>query len=210
MVTQIVHDSPETFPVRDGRKRGNDTHEKLYQAALAAFAESGFADTLIEDITDRAGTSRASFYFHFPTKDEVLIEAQQRRTLGILANIQQQIDDADTYSLSVKEFLEVILNAVMLQAEKETDPKLLQELLALQIRKPSQEGRNNPVAKVVFEFFKQAAGKGKVREDLSAADLTKAFMNCVFELLREVAENPKNYRKNGKRIIKIFIRGVAP
>jgi AcrR family transcriptional regulator len=44
------------------------THARLIDAARAAFEAKGYVDTTIDDITARAGASRATFYLYFPSK----------------------------------------------------------------------------------------------------------------------------------------------
>lgn len=58
--------------VRDRQRE--ETRKRLYHAALEIFARDGVANCRIEDIAQMAEVSRAAFYFHFPTKDDVLLE----------------------------------------------------------------------------------------------------------------------------------------
>jgi AcrR family transcriptional regulator len=58
--------------VRD--KQREETKRKLYEAALEIFCRDGVAQCRIEDISLKADVSRAAFYFHFHSKDEVLLE----------------------------------------------------------------------------------------------------------------------------------------
>jgi AcrR family transcriptional regulator len=164
----------------------------------------------IDRIAEAAGSSRSSFYFHFPAKDDVIRELQRRRANDITERFRQQAPAPDSTPQSIKEFLEITMDAVLTQAEFEDDPDLIREVLALQIRHPDEESRNNPVVKFVYNYFKRASELGQVRDDISPSELTKGFMNCVFELLKEVSENSENHRDSCNSIIKIFVRGVSP
>src|SRR3982751_753317 len=59
-------------PVRD--KQREETRRRIYLAALEIFRRDGVAQCRIEDIANKSEVSRGAFYFHFPTKDDVLIE----------------------------------------------------------------------------------------------------------------------------------------
>ena len=48
------------------------TRERLEQAALELFAEKGFADTTVPQITERAGVTTRTFFRYFSDKREVL------------------------------------------------------------------------------------------------------------------------------------------
>ncbi|MFW0793467.1 TetR/AcrR family transcriptional regulator [Gordonia sp. CPCC 205515] len=50
------------------------TRQLLLDTALAKFEEKGYAATTIDDIATAAGTTRATFYLHFPSKAEVMSE----------------------------------------------------------------------------------------------------------------------------------------
>lgn len=51
-----------------------ETRRKVFEAAVAVFRRDGVQECRIEDIATLAGVSRGTFYFHFPTKDAVLVE----------------------------------------------------------------------------------------------------------------------------------------
>lgn len=48
------------------------TRKRLTEAAVEEFEEKGYAAATIEDISRRAGTSRATFYTHFGNKAELV------------------------------------------------------------------------------------------------------------------------------------------
>jgi AcrR family transcriptional regulator len=51
------------------------TRQLLEQAFAQAIDEKGFQDTSVQDITDRAGVNRATFYAHFQDKYDLLDHA---------------------------------------------------------------------------------------------------------------------------------------
>jgi AcrR family transcriptional regulator len=50
------------------------TRTRLVEAAIEVFAEKGYARTTVDDIAERAGSTRATFYLHFKAKSDVLSE----------------------------------------------------------------------------------------------------------------------------------------
>src|SRR5215475_13002096 len=54
-------------------RRGLETRERLFRAALAKFAQKGFTDTTIEDITEAADLGKGTFFNYFPSKDHLLM-----------------------------------------------------------------------------------------------------------------------------------------
>ena len=58
----------------EGTTRGRpqaSSHEMLQDAAFELFLENSYAKTTVEDITQRAGVSRATFFNYFPAKSDV-------------------------------------------------------------------------------------------------------------------------------------------
>ena len=53
------------------RKR-RTAKEKIIEAAWALFMEQGYEQTTLQEILDRAGTSKGAFYHHFRAKEDLL------------------------------------------------------------------------------------------------------------------------------------------
>ncbi|HLJ42079.1 MAG TPA: TetR family transcriptional regulator, partial [Candidatus Acidoferrales bacterium] len=55
---------------RGGRRerRRTETRERIFRAALDLFAERGFMETTVEDITEAADVGKGTFFNYFPTK----------------------------------------------------------------------------------------------------------------------------------------------
>src|SRR5579875_1211156 len=52
--------------------------DRLAQAALALFDERGYEQTTVDDITERAGLSRTTFFRHYRPKDDVIFPDHDR------------------------------------------------------------------------------------------------------------------------------------
>jgi AcrR family transcriptional regulator len=50
------------------------TRAKLVDAALELFSSSGYDHATVDDISQAAGYSKGAYYFHFSTKDDILLE----------------------------------------------------------------------------------------------------------------------------------------
>ena len=49
-----------------------DRRERLYESALSLFRDQGYEETTVDQITQRAGLAKGTFFNYFPTKDAVL------------------------------------------------------------------------------------------------------------------------------------------
>lgn len=50
------------------------TRAKLVEAALKLFSTSGYEGATVDDISRAAGYSKGAYYFHFSTKEDILLE----------------------------------------------------------------------------------------------------------------------------------------
>lgn len=62
--------------------RAQRTIDSILDATREVFVEKGYGGTSIDDITTRAGVSRASFYTYFPTKRDALLALGSGATLA--------------------------------------------------------------------------------------------------------------------------------
>ncbi|MFC9681992.1 TetR/AcrR family transcriptional regulator [Streptomyces sp. NPDC056948] len=66
------------------RRRGN-TRQRIQDVALELFAEQGYEKTSLREIAERLDVTKAALYYHFKTKEEILV--------SIFEDLTQPIDD---------------------------------------------------------------------------------------------------------------------
>ena len=102
----------------------NKTKRRIFTTAIKLFAEKGFENTGIEEITAVAGVAKGSLYYHFETKEELFdmlleegkkllnnsIEIKTRHAKNALEKLQAIIMVQVKSILKYKEFVTVILN----------------------------------------------------------------------------------------------------
>lgn len=84
------------------QRRKEDRPAEITQAALAAFAEKGYAGTRVDDVAKRAGVSKGLLYLYFKTKED-LFKAVIRSFLS--PRIDALISNIEETELSAEEFL---------------------------------------------------------------------------------------------------------
>jgi AcrR family transcriptional regulator len=50
-----------------------ETRDRILEAAVTIFASKGYHDTKVDDIVAESQTSKGSFYFYFPSKQEIFM-----------------------------------------------------------------------------------------------------------------------------------------
>jgi len=51
----------------------HETRERILEAAVKVFATKGYHDTKVDDIVSKSKTSKGSFYFYFPSKQDIFL-----------------------------------------------------------------------------------------------------------------------------------------
>ncbi|MGV9867161.1 TetR/AcrR family transcriptional regulator [Rhodococcus koreensis] len=82
------------------------TRRKLVEAARTVFEQNGYANSAIDEITRRAGASRATFYLHFENKPAILLEVFRTAHLEpVLAAMDQLDTEVPLSKASIRNFI---------------------------------------------------------------------------------------------------------
>ena len=84
------------------RRRKSARPQEILDAALACFAEKGFAAARMDDIAERAGVTKGTIYLYFENKDAVF-KALVRESIG--AQIAHVIESIRAYEGSSRDLL---------------------------------------------------------------------------------------------------------
>lgn len=58
------------------KERANQTRQKIVDAAFSLMSSKPLAEIKVEDITERAGVAKGTFYVHFKSKEDVLHDVE--------------------------------------------------------------------------------------------------------------------------------------
>jgi AcrR family transcriptional regulator len=145
--------------VRD--KQREETRRRIYVAALEVFRRDGVAQCRIEDIANKSEVSRGAFYFHFPTKDDVLIELLRESQKPIAAKLAELPPNAK---------IDVVLETVAAEMATiwEKDPKLLPDVASVALKMTSvvMDREGVPVRDTLGKLFTAAAQRGELSDVL--------------------------------------------
>lgn len=152
-------------------RQREETRQRVYRAALAIFRRDGAEAAKIDDIANLAGVSRGTFYFHFPTKDDVLVELMSSSQLEVCARLAQIDREAD---------IRVALAAVAVAVAETwaTEPRLLADIGMVALKNTADQladtGRMHPLQQALVPWFAAAQERGQVSA-LIPPDLSSQF-----------------------------------
>jgi AcrR family transcriptional regulator len=68
----LTTDAHDAHDAHDGRRTGSDTRQRILAVAVELFSTRGYAGTSIRDITLTMGMTKASLYYYFESKEQIL------------------------------------------------------------------------------------------------------------------------------------------
>ena len=91
------------------RRRKDARPAEILEAALAVFAEKGYAATRMDDIAQRAGVTKGTIYLYFESK-EIVFRSLVQESIG--ATIQAATEAAQRFEGSSADLLRMILRGI--------------------------------------------------------------------------------------------------
>ncbi|RAU96992.1 TetR/AcrR family transcriptional regulator [Mycolicibacter senuensis] len=174
-----------------------ETRARLFEAAVAEIGRYGLAGADVSAIAGAAGVARGTFYFHFPTKEHVLVELEHNEE----ARIVDELGAADGELAAV---LSQLIDHV-LSAERRLGPVVFRDMLGLHFtstRPAEDELAQHPLLQFLPEVISRAQHRGQVSPELDAAELATFFLTGLFALLATGAHDGELLNRYATTIVK--------
>lgn len=157
------------------------TRERLMGAAIAEFKRAGMADADVGAIVAAAGVAHGTFFFHFPTKEHVLLELEQREEERIARQFAQFLKKPHDLEAALRESMRLVIGL-----EQRLGDLLFKDFLALhfsQTRPRVDEGVEHPVIAKVAGEIEAAQQRGDVAADVNPVNSAVFFLLGFYALL---------------------------
>ena len=189
-------------------KQRERTRQRLYEAALEVFRQDGVEAARVDDIAKTAGVSRATFYFHFPTKDDVLVARLAQSQARIHAEISALPPEADIETV-------LRLAARHIAHEWEDDPGLLREVGTVALKVTAQDlpaaTRRHPVQLALIPRFDSSVERAEIDTLIPAELLTEFFLVNLFGAALTWCSAPlAPLDEILDQVVTFFLRGARP
>ena len=173
---------------REGRRERHraETRERLFRAALKIFAERGYLQTTVEDITNAADVGKGTFFNYFPTKEHVLATLGSERIAAIERALQHAkkgpvlpvLRELATDLAGQSTASAALLRAIY-TAHASCEP------VRVELHKRLHLGR-----RLLAQIFTLGQKRGEIRRDRSAAELARLTQIVMLGLTLAWALNP--------------------
>ena len=156
-------------------------------AAIAEFKRSGMADADVSAIVTAAGVAHGTFFFHFPTKQHVLLELEKREEERIAKQLGRYADSNRNLSSILKEAVSLVLGL-----ERRLGAVLFKDFLALHFSqtRPADESKEHPVIVRVAQEIERAQQRGNVDPEVNPVNSAVFFLLGLYALLTTTHDWP--------------------
>lgn len=157
------------------------TRERLLGAAVAEFKRSGMAEADVGTIVAAAGVAHGTFFFHFPTKEHVLLELEHREEARIANQFAKFLEAGRDLADALQEAVRLISGL-----ERRLGDVLFKDFLALhfsQTRPPVEDGRDHPIIVGVAREIERGKERGEVDPEVIPMNSAVFFLLGLYALL---------------------------
>lgn len=168
-------------PLDRRERRRLDIRRRLLDAAYALFEAKGYKATTVADICEAADVAYKTFFNHFPSKQDVLLEIEQMALDGLLEHFAYALSlDVSTGERLRRLFERIATEA---QAAGPMHRDLLTELIhSVHVRgdEPEQVRR---VSEAIARLVEAGRRAGDLRDDYADETITELIQGAYYVLM---------------------------
>ena len=191
-------------------KQKRNTKGKIIAAAWELFYEQGYEDTTVEEIIDRSGTSKGSFYHYFDGKDALL------SSLSYLfdeeyARLQQELDpDMDAWDKLLH-----LNRALFAMIDSRISMELLARLLSSQLITKGNKhllDHDRLYFKYLRQIVREGQERGQITDVLTANEIVKLYALTERSLMYDwcLCGGEYSLTAYAEKMMPMFLGGLRP
>ncbi|MGA2428999.1 MAG: TetR/AcrR family transcriptional regulator [Candidatus Acidiferrum sp.] len=191
------------------QRRSAETRERLFRAALKLFADKGFAETTVEDITNAADVGKGTFFNYFPSKEHILIAFSDMQ----LSKLQTTVDQMRERPEPMRSFFRSLTLRMTEEPAKAPDVvrAILQANLSSSSVRTVMRERNARAEGLLTQLVQIGRERGEFRRDLPALELAQVFRQTIFgTLLMWSLYGDASLAERIEQAMEILWMGIAP
>jgi AcrR family transcriptional regulator len=181
------------------------TRAHLFEVAMRLFEQKGYDAINIDDIVRASKVARGTFYFHFPSKEDILYEAVQMGEAEIVVRMRAVLADRPFYDV-------LIATSDGFAATWGERRALLVQAGMAGLRRTISTARTReqePLRLELVRHVESALAKGELRSSLPAQMLADIFLLNVFAALMAWAPTGEpSLDVVMPAVIDLFLRGA--
>jgi len=181
------------------------TRERLMGAAIAEFKRSGMAEADVGAVVAAAGVAHGTFFFHFPTKEHVLLELERREEDRMAKQFGLFLQSNDDLAAALNESVRLVLGL-----ERRLGDVLFKDFLALhfsQTRPPAEGGQDHSLVVLLAKQIETFKARGDLDAEVNSLNSAVFFLLGLYALA--ITTNDPMRRELLDDLVKRTLRSMA-
>ena len=176
-VKSLANDGIEAQSSDRRQRRGAETRERLFRAALQLFGEKGFAQTTVEDITNAADVGKGTFFNYFPSKEHLLTAFSDMQ----LGKLRAAVDQARHSHEPMRSYFRSMTIRIIEEPAKSPDVvrALLQAHLSSSSVRSVMREKNARAEALLTQLVQIGQERGEFRRDVPPLELARVFRQAM-------------------------------
>jgi AcrR family transcriptional regulator len=191
---------------RDAQRR--QTRARILDAAIVEFQRAGTSSADINAIVKAAGVARSTFYFHFPTKEHVLLELIRRDEVRLAEELGRFLDTRHDLSAML-----TVTTELVMALESRWGAALFRDVIGLYFsptRPEPEQWTNHPLFLLLAAEIERSRIRGELYDDADAHHSAAFFLIGVHALLTTSGESRSERDLALKKFVISTLRSLQP
>jgi AcrR family transcriptional regulator len=163
---------PDTATTREAQRQ--KTRARVLDAAIVEFQRAGAQSADINAIVEAAGVARSTFYFHFPTREHVLLELIRRDEDFLAEELSRFLDTRRDLSEVLEEIIRLVL-----ALENRWGAALFRDVISLYFSPAAPKDENwtqHPTFLLLAGEIERARIRGELHDDVGVYESAAFFL----------------------------------
>ena len=190
------------------KKNERNTKGRIINSAWDLFYEQGYDDTTVEEIIERSGTSKGSFYHYFEGKDALLGSLSyifDEEYENLKDNMPEGMDSFDKLLYLNEKLFAMIENRI--------DIELLKRLYSTQLITKGEKhllDSKRLYYKLLKAIVTEGQEAGELTDKMSVKEIVKLYAMCERALLYDwcLCNGEYSLKQYAKNIMPMFLREI--
>lgn len=175
-------------------------------AAIEEFQRAGTSSADINAIVEAAGVSRSTFYFHFPTKEHVLLELIRGDEDRLAEELSRLLDTPHDLPAVLNEIIRLVL-----ALEKQWGLALFRDVTSLYFSPTLPQEENwlqHPTFVLLAAEIERSRHRGELYDDVDAYSSAAFFLVGLYALLTTNRESNAERLEVLRKFVKSSLRSM--
>lgn len=177
------------------------TRENIIESAKKVISEKGFKEASIQDITEKAGVAKGTFYTYFKTKEDIIKELVTTKFIRF---------DAGFLEKSLKEKIKLFTKNLMDQIQS-CDVEICRQWIINNL-KPVELDKIGYDSESIRILLKDSLEKGELKKNTPIDEIVGFIINTIYGMMLNWCMTDKKYEPKDhlKTINEFILNGINP